>query len=341
MKSRLPVPHRDNEKTLVSALQNIRDVVDNKVAAIGEKYDSEYFQNAWETFRTRLSEVGDRLEDKRSEVFAAATVFLQQNDLLHWTKQLTDGVANASDKAMDAVYLKTHVGGGEHRLFDGGHTIVGSWEVVKNAHGGDAQFSDWLNAYMKDLTTPMGMPFVTLEKADYARWVDNFAGRIPGVDRQYLYDLLTFDAMEIITTGFTLAAVWFAFNKEDKQKLAQILGAMGISSITAANPIMGLATIIVTAYAYWKHGGVDVAGLIKGGGLTAFSAFMFSIMGLPVLVELAVVISLSIILGKYIFESHEFADWLRSKLQDALTASTDHFNSEWFLSVYQTAKVKF
>ena len=185
---------------------------------------------------------------------------------------------------------------------------------------------------MKDLTTPMGMPYVTLDHRDYEGWVDNFADKIPGVDRKYLYDLLTFDVMDIIATGFSLAAVWFAFKKEDKKRVAQILGAMGISSITAANPIMGLATIIVTAYAYWRHGGIKLAEVAQGGGLAAFSAFMFSIMGLPVLVEFAIVVSVSIILRNYIFDNEAFIKWLRSKLQQALEASLEHFDSEWLLS---------
>src|SRR5262249_19386744 len=162
------------------------------------------------------------------------------------TKQLTEGAATVYDKAMDTQYLKTHIGGGHHRLFDGGHTIGGSWDAVKNALADDGkarEIIEWAHAYIKDLTTPMGMPYVTLEKESFDQWVEAFAGRIPGLDRQHLYDLLTFDALEIVTTGLSVASVCFMLKKQDEQKLAEILGAMGISSITAANPIMGLATV--------------------------------------------------------------------------------------------------
>jgi hypothetical protein len=64
-----------------------------------------------------------------------------------------------------------------------------------------------------------------------------------------LYDLLTFDALEILTAGLSGGAACFALRHDDKTRLAEILGAMGMSSITVANPIMGLARIMITAYA--------------------------------------------------------------------------------------------
>jgi hypothetical protein len=59
---------------------------------------------------------------------------------------------------------------------------------------------------------------------------------------------------------------------------------------------------------------------------------MFSIMGLPVLVEFGIVVSLSIILRNYIFHNPEFYEWLKSKFQQALAASVNQFDSEWFFS---------
>lgn len=322
----------DNQNAIASTISNLKDRLADKLGSALERHKSAQFSFSCEQFLTKASTLGSTLQDRKRELFVATTVFLQQRDLLQWTKHLMAGAASEYDRAMDDVFRTTHIAGAEHRLFDGGHTILGSLEAVKDVHGGDIHYFEWVHAYMKDLTTPMGMPYVTLDQRDYDRWVENFAGKIPGVDSKYLYDLLTFDAMEIIATGFSLAAVWFAFKKEDKEKVAQILGAMGISSITAANPVMGLATIFVTAYAYWRHGGINLAEVAKGGGLAAFSAFMFSIMGLPVLVEFGIVVSLSIILRNYIFDNPEFYEWLRSKLQQTLAAGLDSFDYESFLS---------
>ena len=42
-------------------------------------------------------------------------------------------MASIGRKAMDAEYLRTHIGGGWHRLYDGGHSLVGSWKAVSEA----------------------------------------------------------------------------------------------------------------------------------------------------------------------------------------------------------------
>ena len=47
------------------------------------------------------------------------------------------GPATIYDNAMDAVYLATHVGGGSHRPFDGGHTIPGAFRAVRDASPDD------------------------------------------------------------------------------------------------------------------------------------------------------------------------------------------------------------
>ena len=42
---------------------------------------------------------------------------------------LVEGAPTIYDKAMDAQYIATHVGGSFHRLFDGGHTLFGAFYV--------------------------------------------------------------------------------------------------------------------------------------------------------------------------------------------------------------------
>ena len=322
MKKDLPTWLTDSN-AFYSVIENTTGYLGDKLQTIRGYHENDLLSQAWNNIRSQLAEVRHQIEDKGSELFAATTVFLQERELSYWTKSLTESAATDFDQAMDAVYLKTHIGGNQHRLFDGGHSLLGSWQAGKAALGEDVTILDWVLAYMKDLTTPMGMPFVTVDKTDFDRWASYYSRTITPPHKQYFYDLFTFDALEIIATGLSVAAVCFALNKEDKKKLAKILGAMGASSITAANPILGLATIFVTAYAYWKHGSIDMSGVLKGSALTFFSAFMFSFLGMPVMVELAIVLSLSIILRKSLFESDEFIAWLTDKAVNALSEAKD------------------
>ena len=51
--------------------------------------------------------------------------FLSQKDLLRWLQKYTETSSTIYDKAMDNSYNSSHVGGGDHRLFDGGHDFAG------------------------------------------------------------------------------------------------------------------------------------------------------------------------------------------------------------------------
>ena len=39
-----------------------------------------------------------------------------------WLQSMVSGAPTIYDRAMDATYNSTHIGGGLHRMFDGGHT---------------------------------------------------------------------------------------------------------------------------------------------------------------------------------------------------------------------------
>ena len=68
--------------------------------------------------------VRERLADLATLSVAGLTTEISA-ELNSALASLAEGPATIYDKAMDAEYLATHVGGGNHRLFDGGHTL--SW----------------------------------------------------------------------------------------------------------------------------------------------------------------------------------------------------------------------
>ena len=61
------------------------------------------------------------------EAYTAALDWKNNSELSNWlTDHLSDQRATLAGKAMDAEYLRTHIGGGWHRLYDGGHSLAGS-----------------------------------------------------------------------------------------------------------------------------------------------------------------------------------------------------------------------
>ena len=219
--------------------------------------------------------------------------FLSLKELLNWSKSVTDGVDGLYDRAMDAEYLKTGIGGGNHRMFDGGHDLVSAWQKVKDASDTDT-FSQEVIGYVlaiwKDVTTPMGLPFKTWDKETYDQWADWVSSNIPGADKKWFSDLNSFDVFEVFSTSLGLAGAIFFFKKSDKKRLSEILGQMGIISIISANPLMGIAVIITTAFAYNKKK-MKAEDSLKGAGQAGISLAIFNLLGLPILIELFIVIN--------------------------------------------------
>lgn len=219
---------------------------------------------------------------------------LTEQNILKLFDELKFASAKVYDKAMDANYIDNKVGGGNHRLFDGGHSLTDAWDRVQKANPDDTFIQEvvgFMKAIWNDGSTIKGLPFQTLEKANYEAWVDSVTKVFPGISKEWLYDLTSFDAAEVAgtTAGFIVAI--FQLKNDDKEKFDQLLGSMGISSIMGANPIMGVVTIALAGYAYfYKKNKFDKKAFSKSAAATAFASGVFLLLGLPFLIELIVVV---------------------------------------------------
>ena len=177
---------------------------------------------------------------------------LSQSQWLNYLETLTTSAATNFDKAMDAKYLQDAIGGGNHRLFDGGHTLGGAWSNVaemcaKTGCSTEEQINGYFGALWKDATTPKGLPFMTMEKQTYDSLADKLSNY--GVSKNWAYDALSYDAFEILGAGISAAAVVYFLKTEQIEELSQALGAMGIVSVLSANPLLALVMISSVAYA--------------------------------------------------------------------------------------------
>ena len=120
------------------------------------------------------------------------------NSVLDWksngklSRRLTDHLSHQAStvgsRAMDYEYLRSHIGGNWHRLYDSGHSIAGSWKAVSEALPDLSrleQLVTWANEYWKALITTRAMPVVILDHIhqiiDYFKHLDsaNVAQSIP------------------------------------------------------------------------------------------------------------------------------------------------------------------
>jgi len=154
---------------------------------------------------------------------------------------------------MDAEYLKTHIGGADHRLFDGGHDPLGAWEAVQNASDTDTfsqEVIGYVSAMFKDMSTIKGMPFLQVDKDWYNNSSEWITSNIPGVSKDWIKDSLAFDSFEILASGLGIVSALLCLNNNDIKSLSKILGSMTIISIISGNPLMGLAVILISGYAF-------------------------------------------------------------------------------------------
>lgn len=214
-----------------------------------------------------------------------------------WLRDVFSSPATIYDKAMDAAYNASHIGGGNHRLFDGGHDLVGAWEAVAHASAaqGDSfgtQVAGYASAVWKDLVTPKGLPFFTLDKESFDA-VSLVLQNNLGISKDWLVDIASFTATEVVGAAVAAAAAAFGWGKVEIENFSTLVGSFGLSAIAGANPLLGLVAVLCLAHAVRQLGddNADRSGAIYGaakgaagaGAAIAASAAVTSVGG-PVLV---------------------------------------------------------
>jgi hypothetical protein len=247
---------------------------------------------------------------KISDSLPACLSFLSLNDLLKWAEEITKSAATVYDKAMDKNYLLESVGGGNHRMFDGGHDLAGAWEAVKNVRPDDTfqqEVIGYASGIWKDLTTVKGLPFTTWKPKAYnecADWVASY--NIPGASKDWFYDLMSCDALEVVGASMGTASVLFFFSESDKQRVSEIIGSMGAVSVASANPLMGVALVFCVAYSYFvKKQQFDTHQVAVGAGLAGISTCIFAVLTFPVLIELGIAITVTALLRRHVITNEQ------------------------------------
>lgn len=210
---------------------------------------------------TDLAGRGQALGGAASDVVArwlnnalASTAFAAE--LQAWlVDRFASSKACAYDQAMDAVYNSSHVGGGLHRLFDGGHDLLGAWNACAEAarQNGDAfseQVAGTLAALWKDCVTPMGLPLATWDKGAF----DTVAASLAelGIEKVWIAKMVSINAENLLGGISGVFSVIFNWNAADSERFAEMVGSFGISSAFALNPLIGVVALVCLARAYQR-----------------------------------------------------------------------------------------
>lgn len=218
----------------------------------------------------------------------ASSLSVDLNSMLHG---IVNSPATIYDKAMDAVYLQTHIGGGSHRMFDGGHTLYGAFKAVRDASPDDTIIQEamgFLEGLFKDMTTPKGLPLVNWDKATYDQVATYLASNF-GISKSWFEDILTYNAAELLASVIGVIAVALAWNRSSTEEFANIVSGMALPAVLRANPLLLIVTIVALAKAFHKaHVTGEYTELIDGGikggvttGISMVAVANVSILGGP------------------------------------------------------------
>ena len=173
-------------------------------------------------------------------------------DLNALLQDMVKGSATVYDKAMDAVYLETRIGGGNHRIFDGGHTIAGAIDAVRDASPDDTVVQEamgFLQAMFKDMTTAKGLPLANWDPATYDQ-VATYLQSNFGISRDWFYDINSYDAAELLGGVVGVVATALCWNRADTEAFGKLVGGMGLSAAMSANPLLLTVTVVALAKAF-------------------------------------------------------------------------------------------
>lgn len=210
-------------------------------------------RNAFSSGVERAGEIGRKAF---AETVAWANAALGTDAAIQVDRWMRDtfasGRASLYDQKMDAFYnSNNHVFGGDHRLFDGGHDLVGAWRAASEAaselgDGFTAQVGGYLTGLWKDVVTPKGLPVVTWDKATFNE-VARVLSEEFGISNAWLKDMASYTATETVGAGVAVVSAAMNWREEDVETLSRLAGTFGVSTIAAANPFLAPVAIACIA----------------------------------------------------------------------------------------------
>ena len=167
-------------------------------------------------------------------------------------QNMVKGSPTIYDKAMDAGYIATHIGGAQHRLFDGGHTVIGAFRAGHSASPDDSIIQEamgTLQGLLRDVSTQSGLPLANWDYETYHRVAEALESNFH-IPKSWFYDLNTYDAADLLGGAVGAVALILNWNRADTETFAQLAGGMGLSSIMSANPLLLILTVVALARAF-------------------------------------------------------------------------------------------
>ncbi|WP_309119844.1 hypothetical protein [Paenibacillus sp.] len=172
---------------------------------------------------------------------ADAALATGSHSLAQWMAAKYNHNFDEYDKAIDAVYNETHIGGSQyHHLLDGQHSLWGAYRAVRDVRTDDSFVTELAQAgehLLRDAASVSGVnPFFSLDSNSFDRLA---AAAAPfGMSKPFLADALTVNGPELLGGSVALAASLMMGNNADYGRLSRLSGAYLVTSLVTASPLL-------------------------------------------------------------------------------------------------------
>lgn len=238
-----------------------------------------------------VSKTADRAGEAASLGNAALATPLSDG-LAHWTAHTFNYNHTVYDRAIDAVYNHTHVGGSAfHHIVDGNHTLWGALQAAHGARAGDSFLQEAggaLEHLARDTCSVAGIPFFSMKMDTLRGLSDTF-----GVSTRYMGDMLTFNAPEVLGAGLGVVPLALGWNRLGTERLSEMATSMTAAALVSANPLLlgvGIAAGVRAVSRLRSQGtaGQALRGLARGAVTTGVAVAVSQLMPGPAWVGAAV-----------------------------------------------------
>ena len=194
-----------------------------------------------------------------------SSLFLDQHSQLF--KTLESSNPSQYDQIMDAVYSKTHIGGNTHRHFDGSHTLLGSYNKIKEATS-SVDIVEYCKSHFNELITPEGIPLCTLNEQQYKLFSHQVSEKLggiitPGQIREYLRDFNSLNIGELFSASLGGIFLFLACHSGNRKAISRVTALNLCLAGATANPLQFLLGLGGLVYGL-HHGKIKSYELLRG-----------------------------------------------------------------------------
>lgn len=139
-----------------------------------------------------------------------------------------------------------------HRLVEG-HTLPEAFKGGREALQNDTTIQETfgtLEALLSDMSSVIGLPVVEFGKEKAEAFRDAFAAI--GIDEKRFADFFSYNTVEVVGSAIPALALMFSWHTDDTVRFAKIVGALGVSTAYAGNPLGAIVVLVGLAKSFQK-----------------------------------------------------------------------------------------